>query len=94
MLFGLINISATYQTLINDTLAGYLNIYVVAYLDNIFIYSRNLKNHRGHVENILERLLVRQLRCRLEKCEFHKKEVDFLGFIIRINRIKIDPEKI
>ena len=82
------------QTLINDILAGCLDIYAVAYLNNILIYSGNLENHRGYIKNVLKRLLVRQLRYKPEKCEFYKKEVDFLGFIIRINGIKIDPEKI
>ena len=80
--------------LINDTLIGYLDIYAVTYLNNILIYSENLKNHRGHIKDVLERLLARQLRCKLEKYKFHKKEVDFLRFIVEINGIKIDPEKI
>ena len=94
MLFGLINAPAIYQILINNTLAGCLDIYAVAYLDNILIYSRNWKDHRRHVKDILERLLNRQLRCKSEKCEFHKKEVNFLEFMIRTDGIKIDSEKI
>ena len=45
ILFGLINISATYQILINNILIKYLDIYAVTYLDNIFIYFRNLKDY-------------------------------------------------
>ena len=94
MLFRLINVSVIYQILINDTLTGCLDIYTVTYLDNIFIYSRNLEDYRRHIKDILERLLTRQLRCKSEKYEFYKKEVDFLGFVVGINRIKIDSEKI
>ena len=94
ILFGLINAPVTCQTLINNTLAEYLDIYVVIYLDNILIYSENLKDYQRHVENVLERFLAKQLRYRSEKYEFHKKEVDFLGFVVRIDRIKIDLEKI
>ena len=66
----------------------------MVYLDNILIYSETLKDHRRHIKNVLEWLLVRQLRYKSEKCEFYKKEVDFLGFIVRVNGIKINPEKI
>ena len=92
--FGLTNAPAICQTLINDTLTECLDIYAVAYLNNIFIYLENLENHQGHVEDVLKRFLVRQLRYKSEKYEFHKKEMDFLRFIIRINGIKIDSEKI
>ena len=54
MFFGLINAPTTCQTLINDTLAGCLDIYAVTYLNNIFIYSKNLKDHREYIKNILE----------------------------------------
>ena len=94
MLFRLINASMICQTLINNTLIGYLDIYIVAYLDNILIYLKNLKNHWRHVKNVLKWLLIKQLRCKSEKYEFHKKEVDFLRFVVKINGIKIDPKKI
>ena len=92
--FGLINTPTTCQILINNILAGYLDIYTVAYLDDILIYSKNLKDYRRHIKDVLEQLLIRQLRCKSEKCEFYKKEVDFLRFIVRINKIKINPGKI
>ena len=59
MLFGLTNTFATYQTLINDILIKYLDIYAVIYLNNIFIYSENLKNHQEHVKDVLEWFLIR-----------------------------------
>jgi hypothetical protein len=45
MLFNLINVSASFQALINDIFREYLNIFVVAYLDDILIYLINEKNH-------------------------------------------------
>ena len=59
ILFGLINISAICQILVNNTLAECLDIYTMIYLDNIFIYSRNWEDHRRHVEDVLKRLLIR-----------------------------------
>ena len=52
--YGLINISVIYQILINNILAEYLDIYTVIYLDNILIYSENLKDYRKYIKNILE----------------------------------------
>ena len=80
--------------LINNILTGYLNIYIVTYLNNIFIYLGNLKNHKKYIKNILERLLIKQLRYKSKKYKFYTKKVDFLGFIIRINGISINPKKI
>ena len=94
MLFGLINASAIYQILVNNVLVGYLDIYAVTYLNNILIYSDNLKDYRKHITNILERFFIRQLRYKSEKYKFYQKEVDFLGFIVRIDRVQIEPEKV
>ena len=59
ILFGLINASVIYQTLINNTLAGCLDIYAVVYLDDILIYSKNWEDYRRYIEDVLERLLNR-----------------------------------
>ena len=94
MPFGLTNAPATCQEMINDTLRKYLDIFVIAYLDDILIYSESLKEHVQHVQRIFECLKERNLKLKPEKCEFHKKEVNFLGFIIGQHGIRIDPEKI
>jgi Reverse transcriptase (RNA-dependent DNA polymerase) len=49
MLFRLTNTPATFQSLINDTLKEYLNIFYVAYLDDILIYLETLEQHVEHV---------------------------------------------
>ena len=54
MFFGLINAPAIYQMLINNTLAECLDIYAVVYLDDILIYSENLKDHQRYIKNVLE----------------------------------------
>ena len=64
----------TCQTLINDILTGYLNIYTITYLDNILIYSENLKDHRKHIKDVLKQLLTKQLRCKSEKYKFYRKK--------------------
>jgi hypothetical protein len=94
MPFGLTNAPATCQEMINDALRQYLDIFVIAYLDDIMIYSITLKKHVQHVSQVLECLNKRDLRLKPEKCEFHREEVDFLGFVVRRHEIRMNSEKI
>ncbi len=80
--------------MINDALRQYLNIFVIAYLDDIMIYSITLKEHVQHVSQVLECLDQRDLRLKSKKCEFHREEVDFLGFVVERHGIRMDLEKI
>ena len=94
MSFELINASTTCQEMINDALRQYLDIFVIAYLDDIMIYSITLKEHVQHVSQVLECLDQRDLRLKSKKCEFHREEVDFLGFVVERHGIRMDLEKI
>ncbi|KAH0129268.1 hypothetical protein KCU82_g20625, partial [Aureobasidium melanogenum] len=95
MPFGLTNAPATCQMMINDTLREYLDITVVAYLDDILIYTDgDLNQHIKDVQQVLAKLEERRLKANPKKCEFHVKETEFLGFIIGIDGIRIDPAKI
>jgi len=94
MSFGLINASTTCQEMINDALRQYLDIFVIAYLNDIMIYLTTLKKHVQHVSQVLECLNKRDLRLKPKKCEFHREEVDFLGFVVGRHEIRMDPKKI
>jgi len=94
MPFGLINAPTTCQKMINDALRQYLNIFVIAYLDDIMIYSITLKKHVQHVSQILECLNQRNLRLKSKKCEFHREKVDFLEFVVERHGIRMDSEKV
>lgn len=82
MLYGLTNAQAVFQSLINEVFRDMLNHYVIAYIDDILIYSPNLEQHITHVRAILRRLADHHLYVKLEKCEFHRPSVTFLGYII------------
>jgi hypothetical protein len=56
MPFGLTNAPATYQALINDVLREHLDIFVIAYLNDILIYSKNKKEHKDYVRTVLSLL--------------------------------------
>ena len=94
MPFGLTNAPATCQQMINDALRDLLDVTVVAYLDDILIYSKDPAKHESHVKQVLERLANYKLRLKPEKCEWSKEEVKFLGFMIGKNSIRIDPAKL
>ena len=95
MLFDLCNTPATFQAYINDALHEYLDVFCVAYLDDVLIYTEGtLEDHIRHVRTVLQRLLDRGLYVKLEKCEFHIEETRFLGFIISPTGIKMDREHI
>jgi signal peptidase I len=92
--FGLINTPASFQNLINNILRQYLDDFCTAYLDDILIYSKTLKEYKRHVRLILEILTEAGLYLDINKCEFHISEVKYLGLIISNKNIRIDPEKI
>ena len=82
MPFGLTNALASFQELINDTLREYLDIFVLAYLDDILIFSTDYKQHVQHVRMVLQKLREKDLPVKLSKCEFHKYSIGFLGYIV------------
>ena len=92
--FGLTNGPATYQHYMNDVLFEYLDDFCTAYLDDILVYSKTLKEHKKHVRLVLQRLREAGLQVDIEKCEFHVQETTFLGLIISTEGIKMDPAKV
>jgi len=94
MSFELINAPTTCQKMINDALRQYLDIFVIAYLDDIMIYLITLKKHVQHVSQILKCLKKRNLRLKSKKCEFHQEKVDFLEFVVERHEIRMNLKKI
>ena len=94
MSFGLTNASASLQSLMNDTFREFLNEFVIVYLDDILIYSKNKKQHHEHVEKVLEKIQKIDFFVKSEKCAWDVTEVEFLGHIITTEGIRMDPKKI
>lgn len=69
MPFGLTNAPGTFQSLVNDTLRPYLDVFCTAYLDDIIIYSDTLEEHTEHIHKVLKALEERDLQIAPEKCE-------------------------
>ena len=80
--------------MINNVLREYLDIFVVVYLDDILIFSKDLEEHRGHVHKVLQALQSAKLLVEPEKSKFHTQEVDFLGHTIVPGEIRMQKDKI
>ena len=94
MPFGLTNAPATFQHLMNHHFTDMMDKFVICYLDDILIYSNSLEEHKTHVAKVLQRLREAGLYAKAEKCEFHTKEVEFLGFVVDPDGIKMDKHKV
>ncbi len=80
--------------MINDALRQYLNQFVIAYLNDIMIYLNILKKHVNYVFKVLECLDKKNLHLKLKKCEFYQKEINFLEFVVKRHKVRINLEKL
>ena len=72
----------------------YLNNFIIAFVDNILIYSDNKVKYQEYIKKVLKHLQVASLQASIKKCEFSVTQTKYLGFIITLEGIKVDPEKI
>ena len=95
MPFGLSNASATFQGYVNKILAEKLDIFVIVYLDNILIYTKDPgQPHVEAVRWILDQLRKHSLFANLKKCRFHQDEICFLGYVVLSKRISMEAKRI
>ncbi len=83
--------------MMNDVFCEYLDDFMVYYIDDIFIFSKNMEDHECHEHHvclILEKLREVGFYAKLEKCEFYQFEMEFLGYIIFGNSIHMDLHKV
>ena len=82
MPFGLINASAAFMDLMNHVFRPYVDQFVVVFIDDILVYSKDRESHETHLRVVLEILRKERLYAKLRKCEFWLNEVSFLGHIV------------
>jgi len=83
MFFGMTNTPPTFQNMMNDVLKDVIDKgIVIVFIDNILIFTEDEEHHDEIVEEVLKRLKENDLFLKPEKCEFKKKEIEFLGMII------------
>jgi hypothetical protein len=94
MYFGLMNSPATFQVMMNNIMHDLIDEgVIVVYIDDILVFTKTVEENKRIVEEVLKRLEENDLFLKLEKCEFMKKEIEFLGLIIRPNGVKMDSIK-
>jgi hypothetical protein len=94
MLFGLTNAPAYFMYLMNSVFMKELDKFIVVFIDDILIYSKNLKDHAKHLHVVLQRLRDHHLYAKFSKCEFWLDTVKFLGHTISSGGISVDPSKV
>jgi hypothetical protein len=94
MSFGLTNAPAYFMYLMNKVSMEYLDKFMVVFIDDILIFSKNEEEHDEHLCLVLQKLRENQLYAKLNKCEFWLEEVLFLGHIISEGGISVDPSKV
>ncbi|KAL1564196.1 hypothetical protein AAHA92_06571 [Salvia divinorum] len=94
MSFGLTNAPAVFMDLMNRVFYPYLDKFVLVFIDDVLVYSKNEKEHEKHWRITLETLIAEKLYAKFSKCEFWLKEVNFLGHVVSAEGIRVDPAKV
>ena len=90
--FGLAQAPAYFQRLVNKVLVGLP--FTFGYLDDVLIYSKDIENHLVHLRMVFQRMREADLRLKMEKCNFLKANLQYLGHIISGKGIEPVPEKL
>ena len=80
--------------LMNRVFRDYLDKFVIVFIDDILVYSKDEQDHENHLTLVLQRIREHKLYAKFDKCKFWLKEVAFLGHVVNQNSISVDPEKI
>lgn len=94
MPMGLCNAPATFQSLMNQIFYDCVDVFMVVYMDDLLIFSKDEKSHLEHLDIVLSRLKDHQLYVSPKKCEFMKTEISFLGLIVGQKGLRVDPKKV
>ncbi|XP_041020453.1 uncharacterized mitochondrial protein AtMg00860-like [Juglans microcarpa x Juglans regia] len=94
MTFGLANALAAFMDIMNRVFRPYMDSFVVDFIDEILVNSRELEEHSCHLRLVLGKLREHQLYAKLSKCEFWLEEIRFLGHVISRDGVAFDPSKV
>jgi hypothetical protein len=94
MPFGLCNVPATFQRLMEIVLRDLLGKCVYVYMNDICVFAHSVKEHFEDLEMVFKRIKEAKLKLRKEKCDFMSREVKYLGHVLTINGLMPQKDKI
>ncbi|GKB74409.1 putative reverse transcriptase domain-containing protein [Tanacetum coccineum] len=94
MPFRLTNAPAVFMDLMNRVCKLYLDKFVIVFVDDNLVYSKDEEEHAKHLKIILELLKKERLYAKFSKCDFWLDSVQFIGHVIDRNGVHVDPTKI
>jgi hypothetical protein len=94
MSFGLTNAPTHFMYLMNSVFMPELDKFVVVFIDDILVYSKNEEEHAEHLRLVLTHLRDHQLYAKFSKCEFWLKELQFRGHVLSTEGVAVDPGKV
>jgi hypothetical protein len=92
--FGLTNALSTFTCLMNNVLSKFLDKFVLVFIDDILIYSKNREEHQEHLIIVLQVLREHHLYAKFNKCDFFQKKIHYLGHVLSEEGVAVDPDKI
>ncbi|MBW0528961.1 hypothetical protein O181_068676 [Austropuccinia psidii MF-1] len=93
MPFGLTNAPATFANLVNHIFADFWDNFVVGSVDDIMAFCSSEEEHVKHVAFVLQRLRDNNLFAKGSKCVFHSASVEYLGYVVSSDGLKMDSSK-
>ena len=93
MHFEVRGITVAFMDLMSRVFRKYLDMFVIVFIEDILVYSRNEEDHANHLRIVLQVLRDRKLFAKFDKCEFWLRSVAFLGHVISGEGIMVDPKK-
>jgi hypothetical protein len=92
--FGLTNAPTTFMCLMNNLFSQYLHKFLLIFIDDILVYSKNEEEHEENLNVVLKNLREPKLYSKFDKCDFYQRKIRYLGKVISEDGIVVDPENI
>jgi hypothetical protein len=80
--------------LMNNVLNKFLDKFVLVFIDDILIYSKNREEHEEHLRLVLQVLRENQLYAKFNKCDFFQNKIHYLRYVLSEEGVVVDPDKI